>query len=138
MKLDKNQKKLYKILIALFAIGLAASIILHSPFLQDLCGGNNAGCTAVANSGYKQTFGIENSLLGIIVFTLLIATTLSHILGPNKKKEFFIKWTLILIAFAGAYFIFLQLVVIKAICRYCMVVDIVSIVSLLVFLKYKK
>jgi len=138
MQLDKSQKKLYKILIALFAIGLAASIILHSPYLYELCGGDSAGCKTIANSGYKQTFGIENSLLGIIVFTLLIATTLSHILGPSSKKEFFIKWTLVLISFAGAYFIFLQLVVIKAICKYCMVVDTVSIISLIVFLKYKK
>jgi uncharacterized membrane protein len=138
MELNSSQNKKYKILLILFAIGLIASIILYSPYLNDLCGGNNSGCDAVANSGYKQTFGIENSLLGIIAFTILGALSLSQILTPHKKKDFLLKVGIIIISLSGAYFIFLQLVVIKAICRYCMIVDITSIVALMIYIFYKR
>ena len=137
MRSNSDQKKKYKILLFLFAIGPIASIILHSPWLTELCGGSNSGCTAVENSGYKQTLGVENSLLGIITFVILIAITLSQILTPHKNKELIINLGTIAIAIAGVYFISLQFVIIKATCRYCMVVDLISIASLGVYFRYR-
>ncbi|RMD45775.1 vitamin K epoxide reductase family protein [Candidatus Pacearchaeota archaeon] len=114
----------YRILLIVFSVCLVASAILSVIPPSNVCGANNSGCSIVNNSKYGKTFGVRNSYWGIFAFTVLISLTISQLVKPNKKKENFIALGIILGSIVAIYFIYLQLFVIKAYCKYCMVVDI--------------
>lgn len=130
----KNQ-----ILLTLFAIALTFSIILAFTPTDKLCGEDQtSSCAIVQNSEYKETLGVNNSTLGIITFSFLIALTLYKIKYPSKRTEKILLITLILASLGAAHFIYLQLFVIEALCRYCMIIDTASIIALLIFIFTKE
>ncbi len=134
MKITKN-----KILLILFTIGLIASFVLAMVPPEKACGSETSGCSIVSQSKYAQTIGINNSYLGLIAFLVLILLTISQITTPKKYKERSLKIFITLIAIGAIYFIFLQTFVIKAFCKYCMIVDIGAILSfLIIMIKWKK
>lgn len=83
-------------------------------------------CGRVLRSSYSVMFGIPLAVLGVVqyVFLLLIVIFLFR-----YKKRIFIYW-LILQSMLGAifslYFIYLQLIVLKSICLYCMLSALIS------------
>lgn len=83
-------------------------------------------CGRVLRSSYSVMFGIPLAVLGVVqyVFLLLIVIFLF-----KYKKRIFIYW-LILQSMLGAifslYFVYLQLVVLKSICIYCMLSALIS------------
>jgi len=125
----------YKLILAIFAICLTASIILSFPKDTSICKPGE-GCDTVQNSKYAYTFGIKNSYLGIIVFSFLSLVTLSHIRDPKKKKHRIISGGIIVGSLIAVYFIYLQKFVIEAWCKYCLVVDFSLLIALtLIFFK---
>ena len=121
-----------KILLTIFTICFVASLVLVTIPIEQACGLGESGCSAVANSQYSKTFGISNSLLGVIAFLILMTLTLSHMNNPKKHKEIFQKTIIIPMAITALYFIFLQLFVLKAICPYCMIVDTGILISTII------
>lgn len=83
-------------------------------------------CGRVLTSSYSVMFGIPLAVLGVVqyVFLLLIVIFLF-----KYKKRIFIHW-LILQSMLGAifslYFVYLQLIVLKSICIYCMLSALIS------------
>ena len=122
----------HKILLTLFAISLTFSIILAFTPTEKLCGEETSSCSIVQNSSYKETLGINNSIIGVIAFSILIIITILHIKNPRKKTKIFLALGILFSAIGALHFIYLQLFVIKAICPYCMIIDTSAILALII------
>ena len=130
-----NQK--YKILLILFSVSLAVSIILSLTPLPIICDPNK-GCDVVQTSPYNFTFGIKNSYYGIFIFAFLIFLTLSEIKRPNKNKKLLIKTGVAIGSLVTIYFLYIQIFVLNAYCKYCLVVDFSMLLALIVVLISKE
>ena len=119
----------YKIFLLIFVLSLISSIILAVNSTTGLCAPGN-GCDVVNSSVYGSTLGIKNSIYGVFIFTFLILLTLFHIDKPNKHTRKIIHSAVIVGSIIAAYFLLLQIFVIKAICKFCLVIDIGLIVGL--------
>ncbi|MBS3087193.1 vitamin K epoxide reductase family protein [Candidatus Pacearchaeota archaeon] len=120
----------YKILLTLLIISLTFSILLAFTPIDKICGEETSSCSIVQNSEYKKTLGINNSILGIITFSILIAITIFHIRNPRKNTKIFLALTLFFSTIGAIHFIYLQVFIIKALCPYCMIIDVSTILAL--------
>lgn len=119
----------YKIFLLIFAIGLISSIVLYSNSLTGICNPGK-GCDVVNSSVYGSTFGISNSLYGILIFSFMIALTLFHIKYPTKHARKILHVAIIIGSAIAIYFLYLQAFVIKALCSFCLVIDLGLLVAL--------
>lgn len=130
----KISKISFLFLISLSILGLFSSFYLFyvSNFKKGICEIN--GCNVVLSSKYSKFLGIENSLLGIFYFSLVLF--LLFILNKYTKKEFFLfSVFLSFIAFIFALrLIYLQFFIIKELCFYCLLADASSILIFMVLL----
>lgn len=117
----------YKILLfaalLLAILGLAdASFLTYEHYLHVgfPCPITLGNCDAVLQSSYSVIFGIPLAVVGVIQYALEVIVLLGALL--THKKIF--KYVAIILSaiglLASAYFVFLQLFVIGAICIYCM------------------
>ena len=123
----------YKILLIIFAIGLVSSLILAISPVSQICDPNK-GCDVIQNSPYAYTFGLKNSYYGVFAFTILGLITLAHLKKPNKKTKNIVHIGLIVGSIVSIYFLYLQYAVLKAYCKYCLVVDISLLTGLIITL----
>ncbi|MFW5703321.1 MAG: vitamin K epoxide reductase family protein [Patescibacteria group bacterium] len=128
-----------RILIAIFAVvGILDSAYLTYEHYNDrivLCiPGSWFDCGKVLDSEYSILFGVPLALWGLMHYTALF---LVSFLAENRRS-FILRSVLILQAGVGfvmsLYFIYLQLWIIQAICQYCMVSAINSIILFVVAL----
>ncbi len=127
----------YKILLIIFLISLISSIIILSTAPRDstFCS-PDGGCNSVQNSKYAYLFGISNSIYGIFIFAFLSLITFMHIKKPKPIKKLLINSGVIIGFFIALYFIFLQIFILKAFCKWCLVIDFSMIIAFfLVILK---
>jgi uncharacterized membrane protein len=117
-----------------------------SPITGDTCFSNSTAvgdCFTVQTSQYASFFGVSIAGWGMIIF-LFMTVALSCFatsLRRNKPIPFYEQRhfrNLLFIAFGVAilfalWFIYAQFFLIGALCRYCMVLDIITIASALVF-----
>jgi len=128
----------YYILIVLFLICLAFSLLLSLISIDQICEPGN-GCDIVQHSGYESLFGRKNSDFGIVAFSLMLIVTFLQIKYPSRRKKQFIYLGTFIGSAIAIYFLYLQQFVIKAYCKYCLVVDICMLISLLILiLTWKK
>ena len=138
-----NHKTKNSILLIIFIIALINSIILvsinqnpNSEFCYIDEGGN---CNSVQGSKYAYTFGISNSVYGVVIFSFMIILTMLHLFKPSKKKQFLINLGVMVGLLIVLYFIFIQTFVLKEFCKYCLLVDIGMIAAFfIVFPDFKK
>ena len=135
--LKKSTKRKYRMLAFLFGICFIISGILSFMTPEQACGGTDTGCYAVQESGYKQTLGINNSYFGLIAFSILGVLSLTYMNFPKKKTKKFLTYGIITGATIALYFLYLQFFVINAICKYCFVVDVGSILALLIIFLWR-
>lgn len=124
-----------KTLLAIFIICFVAALILATVPPEQACGlpgEEENGCTIVSKSEYAKTIGINNSYLGLVAFTILILLTISHMRKPKRHKLLFKKTIIIPMGIGALYFIYLQAFVIQAFCKYCMVIDIGILLSIII------
>lgn len=133
-----SAKTKYVVLIAIFFISLVASAILTFIPAEQACGGVQTSCYIVQTSQYEKTLGINNSYFGLIAFTILLGFSLAHIKKPKKYKKTIIMLGIIAGAAMAIYFFYLQIFVIKALCKYCTVVDVGALLSLIIFFAWKE
>lgn len=127
----KNLKE--KIILALFIISLISSIILSFTPLSVICN-INSGCEIIHYSQYNYTFGIQNSYYGIIIFSLLIMLTLSHLITPTQNKKKLINLAIITGSIIAIYFLYVQHFILETYCRYCLLIDFSLIICLILIL----
>lgn len=78
------------------------------------------GCEKVTTSQYAVLFGVPLALIGAIYYLIVVILTIAYF-DAKKEKIINVAAGLTIVGFlASAYFVYLQLFAIKAICLYCM------------------
>lgn len=121
----------YLLVFFLLLIAMASSGILSFKPLSEICN-IEQGCDLVQNSVYAHTFGIKNSIYGVGIFSILSLLALFQVFKHSSKMEKFLKFSLIIGSAIAVYFLILQIFVLHAYCKYCLVVDLSVILALLV------
>lgn len=117
-------KNLIAILI-IIALGFSAYIYYTDQVGSKICL-ITSGCSLARNSAYAEIFGIKLSLFGLLTLSALL---LIHFQAFRKKLPYkiFLATTYIGALFS-LYFLYLQFIVIKAVCSYCIVVDLTILI----------
>jgi uncharacterized membrane protein len=136
--LKKSTKVKYRVLAIIFGICFIASGVLSFMTPEQACGGIETSCYAVQQSGYKETLGVNNSYFGLIAFSVLGVLSLTYLNFPKKRTKTFLKYGIIAGAIVALYFLYLQFFVINAICKYCFVVDVGSLLALGIIFLWKE
>ena len=89
------------------------------------------GCNAVINSPYSRIFGVPMSYFGFIYYLFMfgLAARLAYEPAANSVRFRAVLYAA-LGAISSAYFIYLQLGVIAAICSYCLISAVTSFLLL--------
>ena len=125
-------------LIILSIIGFGASFYIfhnkiHNKKLFCIIGKD---CDAVVNSKYGKTFGVENTLVGMIYYLGVCAYGIGILLNQNLFKGSIIYYLIVSASLASALFsVYLagvQAFVLKKYCEYCIVSTIASILILII------
>jgi uncharacterized membrane protein len=133
----KNHYK-YKILLIFFILSFLASAVLSFIPLEQACGGVQTTCYAVQTSDYEKILGIKNAYLGLVAFFLIGALTFLHIKVPRKSRKTLITLGVVFASLIAVYFLYIQFFVLDAICRYCIIIDISSLLSLGIVLFWRE
>jgi uncharacterized membrane protein len=133
----KNNPK-YIAILAIFILALVASAILSFVSIEQACGGIQTSCYAVQTSQYETTFGIKNAHLGLFIFSLMAILTFLHIKNPSKYKKQMLTIGIIGGTLFAIYFLYLQFSVLKALCRYCMIIDIGMLLQFGIIILWKE
>jgi len=128
----KNLK--YQILLVLAIISLLSSLILSFTPVPEFCDVDGGDCDTIYSSSYNYTFGIKNSYYGVCIFLFLSLLIYYQIKKPDKIKRNIIHITIIFSAIVATFFLYLQQFVLNAYCKYCMIVDVCMLLSLLVII----
>lgn len=126
-----HRRHKYDIIIVLSLLGFGVSIYLA---VTKYLGLNvpcsiTGGCEDVLSSRYASLFGIPLAVWGVAYFTgVILAALLANHYAVWRKAL-----TILLSAgaLAAAVFLVLQFFVLKKVCQYCLVTDVLAIVLLL-------
>lgn len=124
----KNKTK-YTIILVLMILATIASIILSFVPLSQACG-NSESCNIVNTSQYEKIFGIKNAHLGLIAFPILSILTILELRKSKRYQKKLITLGMTIGSAFAIYFLFIQFIVLKAVCKYCLVVDLGVLISL--------
>ncbi len=111
------------LLYAAILVGLATSVLLGAEYVQPfpvMCA-EGGGCNTVAQSAYSHILGIPMPLFGIVFFLALFGSLLVPALRPWLRPLGLMG------ALGGSALIAIQAFVLHAWCRFCVVVDVASL-----------
>lgn len=119
-----NRTTLVVLLALLSFFGIADSWYLYQSAVTETAlscdiGAGLDGCNIVAKSAYSHLMGIPLALYGVGFFSFLFALSLALLMNPTRVLH---KGFLVLSALgslASLVFLFIQFVLIKALCVYC-------------------
>lgn len=130
MKKSRILKYRYHVILFVFLVSLASSLILSTQPISGICS-SQEGCTVVQNSEYSYFLGIKNYYYGIAIFSVLSVLTFSQMKKRDKRKERIILASIIAGSAISVWLIYLQIFVLKGYCVYCLIVDVSLILSLI-------
>jgi len=123
--------------ISLLAMILSVTIYLekvtNNATVNNICSvlSSQSQCQTVQSSKYARIFGIDNPVYGIIGFTaLMILSWMYYRTGDVIAKRLAIIGSIIPGLFA-IWFLYLQTFVIDAYCIFCVIVDTLSIIMMI-------
>jgi uncharacterized membrane protein len=121
----KKNSTVKHIVIAMAAIALigfidATYLAVKHYAGTDLTCGVSGGCNVVTTSEYSQVFGIPVALFGAGYYVSILLLSIGFLDIKDKRILTILKWLPISGLLASAWFVYLQLYVIHAICLYCM------------------
>lgn len=129
-----KQSGIALILILAF-FGLADSIYLTESKLSGTplqCGVTAlSGCNIVAQSEYSDIFGIPLSEFGILFYSVVFILVALELVMPNRLLRRAIQGISLVGVLSSLYFMFLQLFVINAICIYCSISAVITLLILI-------
>jgi len=127
----KNIK--YQIILGLILLALISSLILSLKPVSEICD-INSECEIVYYSQYNSLFGFQNSYFGVVIFTFLIALILSYFINPTNNKKTIINLIIFVGSLLALYFLYIQNFILQAYCKYCLIVDLSMVISLILIL----
>ncbi len=90
-----------------------------------------ADCGKVLNSSYSKVLGIPLALIGLIHYLVLTTAAVIAIIYKKREVRIFLSLVTTVGLISSIYFVYIQLVVLNAICLYCMIS---AVNSLLLFI----
>ena len=124
-------------LIILAVIGFAVSFYLYyaKTYNKKIYCILKHDCDAVVKSKYGRTFGVENTLFGMLYYLMIIAYGITLILDGNLFKGIYVYYFIVGSSAASViYSIYLtgvQAFVLKKWCDYCIISSVASILILI-------
>lgn len=101
-----------------------------------------SGCEKVTASRYATVGPVPVALLGSIYYMIIFFSAVAFIDTGRKKIIYALSWFTTVGFLASAWFVYLQLFVIKAICPYCMISALAStalfIIGVCIIIRNKK
>jgi uncharacterized membrane protein len=119
-------------MIVLSLIGLADSLYLAqhkadgTPLLCNI--ENLSGCNVVANSAYSYLFGIPLAEFGVVFYAVMLLLALFEYFFSHIHARRLLHLTALLGIISSAYFMYVQLFLIKALCVYCIGSAIIALI----------
>jgi len=128
-------KEVYLIILSLIGFAVSFYIYYTKSYHKKMFCVIGEDCDAVVKSRYGKTFGMENTIPGMLYYALIFFYAAAAILNRNIFKGTTIYY-LIVIASIGSvafsiYLIIVQAFVLKKWCEYCIVSSIASLLILL-------
>jgi uncharacterized membrane protein len=117
------------IIITLSLIAFLISSYLYFQGKNISCALN--GCNNVLSSPYSKIFNIENSLLGMFYFFISGFLTILN-------KENILKFISFFAFLYALYLIFVMFFILKEICYYCLMVDLLAIIIFILSHDFRK
>jgi len=94
-------------------------------------------CAAVVGSKYGKTFGIKNELIGMTFYFLLSFYSLTSLLAPSLRNFLIIPKLITLIAAVfSLYLLFIQTIVLKKLCSWCLIAILVNLLIFYLLFKF--
>lgn len=125
-----HRRHKYDIIVIFSVIALCVSVYLSISKAMSLtvpCD-ITGGCETVLTSKYSQILGVPLSTVGIAYFSLVMVTAL--LANHYKRAGQMLTLFLAVGSIASLIFLFLQFLVIRAVCQYCLVTDLATIAML--------
>jgi uncharacterized membrane protein len=85
-----------------------------------------SGCNTVLSSSYSEVFGIPVALGGAFYYLIIFILVIAFLDTKKDKILNLVSKLTIAGLFASIYFVYLQVIVLKSICQYCMLSAITS------------
>jgi uncharacterized membrane protein len=133
-----KNRQIYKIMTIISLVCIIISIIIqiedtkyslhHNSICSAITGSN--GCEVVQTSAYGKTLGVNNSVYGIIGFTILGLSALILIRKEHRIIKYLTTAGGIIAGLIAMVLIYLQAFVLHAYCIFCMIVDTFSLILL--------
>lgn len=113
---------------ALCLVGVATAAMLLVDYVRPpvFCADHGSGCDAVRNSVYARPFGVPLPVPGVLFFSSMLGLSL---MGARERARRLLAALGLLGVLAGVSFLAIQALVIHHWCRFCVVVDLSSIVT---------
>ena len=118
-------------------VATAMSLVLSFMPLEQACG-ENGSCTIVQTSKYETTFGIKTAHIGLIAFPILALIAIFELKKKRKYQRKLLNLGIVVGSAFALYFLYLQFFILKAICKYCLVADIATLISLGIILFWEE
>jgi uncharacterized membrane protein len=116
-----SPKTLYYLFVFVVLVGLADSMYLSMTVLLDvppICGPLH-GCETVAASAYSKLFGVPLAYLGVAYY--VFGASIAGFLVTSSRARLLAVWYGVAGALMSIWFVYIQAVLIKALCIYCLV-----------------
>ena len=126
-------------IFSLLGLGVASFLFYEYQFSSSVYCFTGTGCDAVRNSLYSSFFGISIPFLGIVFYFTVAIFALLRSHGAYDKIFFKLQlWSSVVAVAFGTYLTVLEIFVIKAICFWCVLSFIISLVILLLIILGRK
>ncbi len=124
----------YIIIVSLINFLISFYIEINRNFRFDSCFKGMAGCAIVDASSFSSIVGLPLTIIGMLCFIFLILLGSLQIKKENKTIKNITFLILLFMAIFSLYLLYLQFFVIKEICRYCLIVDVLTLSMFVAFL----
>ena len=128
-----NPARIVTAVLASLAAGLSALLLYQSQTLNALPGcGGGSGCGVVLSSRWAFWFGVPVSLPALLLYTAMLAAVIMR--EPASKKPqrpalFVMAICAVAAMFAAAWFVSVQILIIKSLCKYCLATHLVGVTA---------
>jgi len=134
---------IYLITLSIIGFGISFYIFYSKKYGKQLHCMIGQDCDAVVKSSYGKTFGIENTIPGMLYYALIFAYGIAMLSNRNLFKADIIYYFVVIASIGSvlfaAYLTAVQAFVLKKWCEYCIVSSISSLLILLILiLNYHK
>ena len=120
----------YKILLFIFIIAFLSSLFLSQGFAcKDACNLDSSTNSFIPD---KET----NGYIGMAIFLILSILTYLQMRKPTAIRKHIIHIGVFIGSIISIYFLYLQIFVLKAFCKYCLVIDIGLLITLILVIIY--